>query len=682
MPAKRFVPVATKAAGSRVATVEEGATLGATVGLNLWLDDGTLVTKEMLFAQEAPDDELGFTYWRLIQEVPPNVVALEEATGAGLFAVTGDGTGAMRSIEVVDGELTESNGSGVSGNPLLGLADVPDVGGGELQKTDFDAKGRKVGTSAATTDDLPEGATNLYFTNARADARITVAKADPNGIASLVDGKLDAGQLPALAITETFVVNTEAAMLALDCQQGDVAVRMDLSTSFILTVEPASTLANWQDLLNPTSPVTSVFGRTGPVVAATGDYTPAQVGADPAGSAAAAQSSAQSYADGKLALKVAKAPVSISDLNSVSASTVTPFESSSTAANSPAAVNLAGIYLPGDSGAGVGGMQIAGRRSSGASDFYIRSQGAGSWAPWRTLWHNGNFDPATKADNTSVIHTTGNETALGQKSFTDGIRSLVPADFWSSAVGVYFGTEGYFGTNGNFGQSFRANGYRNSSTAWTSMGRGGNAGASGIDLRPNGIVMFGADNLAPTGFDVTWRWEMFTDRLRPVADNVYSLGDASHRASVIWAGTGTISTSDGREKTPVVPLTESEIEFAKQLAGEIGTFQWLAMIDQKGAENARHHVGVTVQRCIELAQAHGLDPFRYAFICYDEWPETPEQWEEWPEEKDDDGNVIREAGRELVQEYRPAGNRYSLRPDQLALFLARGFDARLKALGG
>src|SRR6185312_8326353 len=29
-------------------------------------------------------------------------------------------------------------------------------------------------------------------------------------------------------------------------------------------------------------PVTSVFGRVGPVIAATGDYTPAQVGAEPA----------------------------------------------------------------------------------------------------------------------------------------------------------------------------------------------------------------------------------------------------------------------------------------------------------------------------------------------------------------------------------------------------------------
>jgi hypothetical protein len=54
--------------------------------------------------------------------------------------------------------------SGVLG---IVLAPVTDIGGGTLQKTQFDTKGRKTGTSAATTDNLTEGATNLYFTSPR-----------------------------------------------------------------------------------------------------------------------------------------------------------------------------------------------------------------------------------------------------------------------------------------------------------------------------------------------------------------------------------------------------------------------------------------------------------------------------------------------------------------------------------
>ena len=33
-----------------------------------------------------------------------------------------------------------------------------------------------------------------------------------------------------------------------------------------------------------------------------------------------------------------------------------------------------------------------------ADDWYVRSQGNGTWGEWRKLWHSGNFNPASKAD--------------------------------------------------------------------------------------------------------------------------------------------------------------------------------------------------------------------------------------------------------------------------------------------
>lgn len=91
-------------------------------------------------------------------------------------------------------------------------------------------------------------------------------KAAANGVATLGgDGKIPSAQLPPVAITETFVVNSQAAMLALDAQEGDVAVRTDLSKSYILQSEPASELENWQELLTPSDVVISVNGQTGAV---------------------------------------------------------------------------------------------------------------------------------------------------------------------------------------------------------------------------------------------------------------------------------------------------------------------------------------------------------------------------------------------------------------------------------
>ncbi|PWE57123.1 hypothetical protein DEM27_05635 [Metarhizobium album] len=81
-------------------------------------------------------------------------------------------------------------------------------------------------------------------------------------------GKLDTSILPSLAITETFVVNNQSAMLALTAQTGDVAIRTDLNKSLILSTNSPSTLADWKELLTPPNSVLSVAGLTGAISAA------------------------------------------------------------------------------------------------------------------------------------------------------------------------------------------------------------------------------------------------------------------------------------------------------------------------------------------------------------------------------------------------------------------------------
>ena len=84
-------------------------------------------------------------------------------------------------------------------------------------------------------------------------------------------GKLSDSVIPSIAITDTFVVATQVAMLALTAEVGDVAIRTDLNKSFILQTSPASVLANWQELKTPTDTVNSVNGQTGAVVLGGGD---------------------------------------------------------------------------------------------------------------------------------------------------------------------------------------------------------------------------------------------------------------------------------------------------------------------------------------------------------------------------------------------------------------------------
>lgn len=163
----------------------------------------------------------------------------------------------------------------------------------------------------------------------------------------------------------------------------------------------------------------------------------------------------------------------------------------------------------------------------------------------------------------------------------------------------------------------------------------------------NGAVV---GNVTATGLAVT-------GVVTPEADNTRTLGTAPLRWSTVYAGTGTINTSDAREKTSVRPLITNEINAAKALSAEIGAYKFLDAVAAKGAA-AREHIGMTVQRAIEIMTANGLDPFNYGFVCYDAW-----------------SDVLGDG-----EQTQTAGDRYAFRMDELMMFIARGFEARLAAL--
>lgn len=415
-------------------------------------------------------------------------------SGAGtLQAITVDAKGRITgrraaTITGTAGQIAVANGNASSGLPTISLVDVPDAGGGTLQKTQFDAKGRKTGTSTATTDDLAEGSANLYFTTGRAAAA---------------------------------------------------------------------------------APVQSVNGETGAVVLVPGDL------------GLSAGNAGQFWRGDGVFSNSLSGPISVVSLND--------------------AVNASGLTVAGySSGTATVGVASNGRlqlSNSQATDTLIdidpQPGDATSTAQFR-FFRNTNTTGATRL----TVY-------LGDGTANDNHRLAGK------------GTVSYVcSNNGNFGV--------------------GTSSPNLAKLQVNGDYA-------------------------PHADNTFSSGLASRRHSVVWAGTGAISTSDAREKTTVRALNPAELAAAIELGREIGCYQWLAMIATKG-DGARRHIGMTVQRAIEIMLGHGLDPFAYGFICYDQWDELPE---------------IRREDGELVQEARPAGDRYSFRMDELLAFIARGLAHRL-----
>ena len=83
--------------------------------------------------------------------------------------------------------------------------------------------------------------------------------------AANLTGTLPSSVLPPLAINDTFVVASQAAMLALTAQRGDVAKRTDNSRTYILAADAPTVLANWVEITS-SGDVISVAGRTGAVV--------------------------------------------------------------------------------------------------------------------------------------------------------------------------------------------------------------------------------------------------------------------------------------------------------------------------------------------------------------------------------------------------------------------------------
>ncbi|MCG7622766.1 tail fiber domain-containing protein [Epibacterium sp. Ofav1-8] len=105
---------------------------------------------------------------------------------------------------------------------------------------------------------------------------------------------------------------------------------------------------------------------------------------------------------------------------------------------------------------------------------------------------------------------------------------------------------------------------------------------------------------------------------RPGNDNTQPLGFPSFRWSQVYAGTGTISTSDARSKQDIQGLDAAERRVAVVAKGLLKKFRMRDAVAKKG-DTARWHFGVIAQELAAAFEAEGLDPWRYGVLCWDEW---------------------------------------------------------------
>lgn len=226
-------------------------------------------------SSQASDKTLTFS-------VPSNVSVSFESSGS---VVTDESLHTLtnKSISGSTNLLTNINYTSLTGSPegivfpsysgnngkYLGLVN------GSLTWSDVDAASGVTSVNGQTGDvtlTIPDEYTD-GMADARVSAGIAAVKGQPSGLASLDgNGKLPTSQLPSLAISSTSVVSSEAAMLALSAEEGDVAIRTDNGKTYLLSSNSPSTLADWKEIVAGGA-VTSVNGQTGTVSLSTSNIT-------------------------------------------------------------------------------------------------------------------------------------------------------------------------------------------------------------------------------------------------------------------------------------------------------------------------------------------------------------------------------------------------------------------------
>mgnify|MGYP001550240130 CR=1 FL=1 len=136
--------------------------------------------------------------------------------------------------------------------------------------------------------------------------------------------------------------------------------------------------------------------------------------------------------------------------------------------------------------------------------------------------------------------------------------------------------------------------------------------------------------------------------LLPTSDNARTLGSSSFRWSTVYAGSGTINTSDARLKRDIGEVGDGLLDAWSEVSWS--RYRFIDAWEAKG-EGARWHIGLIAQQvrdAIDARLGEGA-AVTLGLVCHD-------RWDALDEERDEDGHVTRPG--------RAEGDRWGLRYEE------------------
>lgn len=135
------------------------------------------------------------------------------------------------------------------------------------------------------------------------------------------------------------------------------------------------------------------------------------------------------------------------------------------------------------------------------------------------------------------------------------------------------------------------------------------------------------------------------DGVKPSQDGVMNLGTSNRRFGTIFASSGSINTSDERDKNVIGDIPDAWLDAWSNV-------NW-ARYKFNGGN--RWHLGLVAQRIHAAFANHGIDAFDIGLCCFDTWDDQYET------ALDNNGDQTHDVDPKLIQE---AGERWGLRYDE------------------